>query len=168
MLSAPFAILDPKVVQGRCGFHDLIGHAFLGVTKDVFHNARTLHSGQGMLDSDADPGQVPVRLLFGVRKLAAGWLFFSPGASCGRPVHSLGSQCLCTTPSRVDRRCPPGRRPFCRSSCPRRSGSGSRSAGSWRRPRPHSCRCAPSSGRCSGGPVFQGFWASGGVARCHR
>ncbi len=52
----PFSILDTKIVQGRCGLHDLIGHAFLGVAKDIFHNAGTLHSGQSVLDSNSDTG----------------------------------------------------------------------------------------------------------------
>ncbi len=69
-------MLDPQIVQATGDFHPLIREALLGIAQHVLDKAASLDPRQRMLNADADPGQLAIRSLFGVRQGALGWLFF--------------------------------------------------------------------------------------------
>ncbi len=69
-------LLGPEIVQAAGDFHDLIREAVLGIAQHVLNNPAPFHTRQGMLDPDADPGQLAIGLLFGFRQVALRGLFF--------------------------------------------------------------------------------------------
>lgn len=68
---------DPQVVQATRNGDDRIGQSIGGVAELILGNATDLHTGDGVLNSDADPCQAAVvsflaRLQFGVLRLFFG------------------------------------------------------------------------------------------------
>jgi hypothetical protein len=63
-------------MQSARNEHEQIRYAFFRVPQPLFHAPRAFHPRQGMFDSDAQVGDLPVRALVRRRQFARARLFF--------------------------------------------------------------------------------------------
>src|SRR5262245_48115531 len=77
---SPLAVPNTKIVKSTSRFHSRIRDSVFGVPQDIFHNPGAFHAGEGMLDTDSDACELPVRSLLSGCEFPSGWLFFSRAA----------------------------------------------------------------------------------------